>query len=142
MSNTLSRLAHWRARHKRLVDLLAYITISVIVAACLLIGILAGVSWNILGKSFLLLLLTAIVFTYFIQRSRRFWDRRAFWWLVSALFTLHCVAWISALRITAIPTGAFRFRLIAIAVIFLEVKLLEFGRNTALHGRTRHYLPE
>jgi hypothetical protein len=141
-TNALSRLNHWRTHHKRFADFLAYIAISLAFTTAIVIAAIKGISYNPIGKSFLFLIFTALVFTHFVQGSREFWKRAAFWWLTAVLFLLHSGLWFAVLkRLDSLPRGLFLI-VIVIAALLFERKLFQFVRDSILRREKHHYFTE
>jgi predicted membrane channel-forming protein YqfA (hemolysin III family) len=129
---------HWRTRHKRLVDFLAYVAISLIVVASIVIAALEGASWTVIAKTFLFMWVTAPVFTYFISENRTLWRQGSFWWLTTVLFLLHCGVWLYILRKTNGPPGGRYFLLASLVALFVERVLFRRVRGSILN-RSREF---
>ena len=141
-TSALSQLNYWRTHHKRLTEFIVYIAIGLTIAVSIVFVALAGVSEEVILKSFLFLMLTVIAFTLATQESRRYRSQSAFWGLTSTLLFVHSAVWIFLLtRTNQLPSG--RSVLVALLVAaVIEPRILRFLLNTFLRPAQHHHLPE
>jgi hypothetical protein len=120
----------WKSRHPRLTDFLAYISISLVVVAVLVVAALEGASWLTISRWICLAVPTLILTCTFLNESRRCWDRSAFWWLTISLLSAHvlvlrAIVW----RVQSGSTGG------AFALIFFFTYWLELAAFRTIRDR-------
>ena len=137
----LARLNHWRAHHKRLAELIVYTAISLGVVVSIVVAARAGVSENLILKTYLFILIIPIAFRKVISENRRYPRRSAFWALTLTLLFIHVAVWLFLLsRTNEAPSG--RSVLVAAFVAaFIEPAILRFLLNSFLHRARPHYFP-